>query len=101
MTHYVVVRADLPRGIQAAQIVHAAGESSPGDIVEGTFAVVLAAPDEESLMAVAARLLRERVAFVPIFEPDAPYDGALMAIGLRPARKETLRRYLSALPLLK
>lgn len=97
----MIVREDLPKGLQAAQIVHAAGESSPGCLPEGTYAVVLAVPDEDTLMAVAARLLRERVPFTPVFEPDLPYKGALMAIGVRPARKEALKRHLSSLPLLK
>ena len=93
------MRADLPRGIQAAQIVHAAGESSPGNLPEGTYAVVLTVPDEDALMAVAARLIRVRVHFTPIFEPDR--GGELMALGLAPRRKEELKRHLSQLPLLK
>src|SRR5579864_5008481 len=72
VTHYVIVRADLPVGLMAAQIVHAAGESGP--TVDGTFAVVLVVPDERGLIGVAARLIRERVAFVPIFEPDEPHN---------------------------
>jgi len=87
--------------LQAAQIVHAAGESSPGKLGAGTFAIVLSAPDEDALMSVAARLIRERVSFVPVFEPDAPYNGQLMALGIEPRRKEELRRHLSTLPLLK
>lgn len=39
----------LPRGLLAAQVVHAAGESSPGDLPEGTHAVVLAAEDQQHL----------------------------------------------------
>ena len=95
------MRADLPRGIQAAQIVHAAGESSPGDLKEGTYAVVLTAPNEDALMRVAWKLLKARVRFTTIFEPDAPYNGALMALGLAPRRKEELRKHVSSLPLLK
>ena len=95
------MRTDLPLGILAAQVVHAAGESSPGDLSEGTYAVVLAVKDERELMAVAAKLVRRRVPFVPIFEPDAPFDGALMALGVRPARKEALKRHLAQLPLLR
>jgi hypothetical protein len=87
--------------LQAAQIVHAAGESSPGNLDPGTFAVVLSAANERALMGIAERLERERVAFVPVFEPDAPHNGALMALGLRPARKEALKRHVSQLPLLK
>ena len=52
-------------------------------------------------MALAAHLIRERVPFVPIFEPDMPFSGALMAIGVKPARKEALKRHFAQLPLLK
>lgn len=62
---------------------------------------MLAAPGEEELMQVGASLIRAGIPFVPIFEPDAPWDGALMAIGVCPGRKEALRRHLSRLPLLK
>lgn len=96
-----MVRADLPRGIQAAQITHAAGESAPGDLPSGTHAVVLTAPDEPSLAKLADKLDAYGVAFVRVLEPDSPHDGALMALGLRPRRKEEVRRYLSSLPLLK
>ena len=99
--HYVIVRTDLPKGIQAAQIVHAAGESSPGNLPEGTFAVVLAAPNEKALKTIARRLAEACIRFVPISEPDPPYCGQLMALGLVPKRKEELRRQLSSLPLLR
>lgn len=95
------MRSDLPRGLQAAQIVHAAGESSPGDLPAGTFAVVLAVPDKFALVAEAYRLTKLGVPFTPIYEPDAPYNGEMMALGLQPQRKEALKRHLSSLPLLK
>lgn len=101
LCHYVIVRSDLARGVQAAQIVHAAGESSPGNLPEGTHAIVLAVPGELELESVATRLKAAGIQFVRIEEPDAPFHGALMALGLRPARKEVLRRALSSLPLLK
>jgi hypothetical protein len=101
LTHYVIVRADLPRGIQAAQIIHAAGESSPGGLPEGTYAVALVARDELHLTLLAEELEKREVRFVRIREPDRPYDGALMALGLVPGRKEHLRRHLSTLPLLR
>ena len=81
--------------------MHAAGESSPGDLPEGTHAVVLSAPSELELHRVAKRLEADGLPFVRINEPDAPWGGALMAIGVRPARKEVVRRSLSSLPLLK
>jgi hypothetical protein len=95
------VRADLPRGIQAAQIAHAAGESSPGALPAGTYAVVLTTKGERELVQLADDLRRAGAAFTAIFEPDAPYDGALMAIGLVPGRKEALRRHVARLPLLR
>lgn len=97
----MVVRADLPRGIQAANLVHAAGESSPGGLAEGTLAVVLTVPDEASIKALACKLERERVRHVRVVEPDAPYHGALMALGLAPVPREEVRRHLSSLPLLR
>lgn len=103
--HYIVVRRDLPRGVQAAQIAHAAGESSPGSLPSGTHVVVLAAPGQEALAALAARLEVAGVPHVVIEEPDPPYGdgvrGQLMAIGCAPARKEVIRRHLSCLPLLR
>ncbi|NUO50680.1 MAG: hypothetical protein HOV80_17645 [Polyangiaceae bacterium] len=95
------MREDLPRGVQAAQIVHAAGESSPGNLSSGTNAVVLTVPGEREMIALAARLVLAGIAHVRIHEPDAPWSNALMAIGCRPDRKEVLRKHLSALPLLR
>jgi hypothetical protein len=85
----------------AAQLVHAAGESSPGGLPPGTFAIVLAVPTEAALAVEADRLEQAGVRLVRIYEPDAPHDGALMALGLAPERKEMLRRHLSSIPLLK
>lgn len=99
--HYVIVRADLSRGLQAAMLVHAAGESSPGNLPEDTHAVVLVVANEPALEVVRARLARAGIAHVTIREPEAPWNGSLMALGLRPERKENLRRYLSSLALLR
>jgi hypothetical protein len=97
----VIVRRDLPRGLQGAMLVHAAGESSPGNLPEDTHAIVLSVPDEPALLLLAEKLAKFGVRHVTIREPDAPWNNALMAIGLFPARKETVRRHLSSLPLLK
>lgn len=85
----------------AAQIVHAAGESSPGNLARDTYAIVLAVPDEAALAHEAERLKKHGVAHVTIREPDAPFNDALMSIGVVPARREDLRRHFSSLPLLK
>lgn len=97
----MVVRRDLPRGIQAANIVHSAGESSPGNLHSGTHAICLTVPNEEELRKVADKLGEAGVPFVSIIEVDAPFTDQLMAIGCVPAGKEALKRCLSALPLLK
>ena len=82
-------------------LVHAAGESSPGNLPENTHAIVLIVPDEPALAALAERLGKFGVAHVTIREPDAPWNGAMMSIGVVPARREDLKRHLSSLPLLK
>ena len=97
----MIVRGDLPRGLQAAMLVHAAGESSPGNMSDGTYAVVLKARDEVHLAAEADRLERAGVRLVRVHEPDAPYHGSLMSLGLVPGRREDLRRHVSQLPLLR
>ena len=82
-------------------IVHAAVESSPGNLAPDTYAIVLAARDELHLALEADRLEAAGVHLVRVHEPDAPYKGALMALGLLPKRKEVLRRHVSSLPLLR
>lgn len=97
LTHYVVVREDLPSGMLAAQVVHAAGESSPGNLPDGTFAVVLAVPNEVELRLLAERLRAGAVACREIIEPDM--GDSLTAIGLVPGPKSSFRRWLGSLPL--
>lgn len=109
MTHYVVVRRDLPLGVLAAQVTHAAGASAarwgfegdaelPGD----THAVVLSVPGEPELHTVAEALRAAGIRFHEIKEPDPPWAGALMALGLWPVRdRSSIRQVLSRLPLLR
>ena len=80
-------------------LVHAAGESSPGNLPDGTFAVVLSVPNERSLVRLADRLRLAGVQFVAVFEPDM--EDAMMSIGLVPGRKEVVGKHVSSLPLLK
>lgn len=87
--------------MQAANIVHAAGESSPGNLPSGTYAIVLSVPNELALRDVAAQLAKAGIACVHVREPDAPFDHQMMAIGVAPGRKEVLRRHLSSLRLLR
>lgn len=93
--HYVIVRADLPRGLQAAQIVHASGESViNGPVPEGTHAVVLQVEDEEHLLHIADQLWIKGIKnYKLIIEPDLPLhedrpleDGQGTAIGIPPTQ---------------
>lgn len=100
--HYCIVRGDIPAGHKAAQLVHAAGESSKGLASRGTHAVALQAKDELHLFRIRDILIREGVEFVSILEPDAPYCGQLMAIGIVPHRDRSRSKYAtSGLPLVK
>ena len=98
----MVVRADLPRGFLASQIVHAAGETSPGGLPEGTYAIVLAVHGIRELLTVRANLEAAGIPHKLICEPDAPYNGAPTAIGLVPTQdRRKIRKILGRLPLLK
>jgi hypothetical protein len=101
LTHYVIVRTDLPLGLLAAQIVHAAGESAHRPLPPDTHAVVLAVPDEVSLRTVATRLSAAGIEHHLVCEPDAPWYGQAMAIGVCPRDRGAVRRCVSDLPLLR
>jgi hypothetical protein len=101
--HYVIVREDLPLGTLAAQMIHAAGESVSDPVPKGTHAVALMARSEQDLERIERGLQDNDVPHVAVREPDEPWCGALMAIGIRPmpATNPNLRRAVKRLPLLK
>lgn len=109
--HYIIVRSDLTVGQQAAQIVHAAGESAANrDVPEGTHAIVLHVQDEDHLLAVADHLWHKGIKdFKLIIEPDLPLyedrplqDGQGTAIGIPPTTdRKKLASVLGRLPLLR
>lgn len=102
LTHYVIVREDLPRGVLAAQLIHAAGESSPGNLPTHTCAVALAARDEAHLEDLERGLLDRDIPHRAIREPDAPWDNALLAIGIEPVSdRATVKPVTGSLGLLK
>ena len=81
-------------------IVHAAGLSAY-EVRDNTFAVVLASPDEERLVRLEQRLLLNQVPHSSFREPDQPWDGSLMSIGLHPVEdRRTIRRFLRGFSLL-
>jgi peptidyl-tRNA hydrolase len=97
----VIVRDDLPRGTLAAQVVHAAGESArlTPRLPRGTHAVVLGATGAR-LLDLERALCAAGVPHAAIREPDSPYHGALLAIGVQPAPRASLKRHLGKLRLL-
>lgn len=102
------MRSDLPVGVKLAQTVHAAGESA-GEwtrnnsqaLPPNTHAVVLAAPSLLALEQLEGKLKSRDVPHRAIREPDAPWNGQLMAIGLQPAQRELVRRLVSNFPLVR
>lgn len=84
-----------------AQMVHAAGESSPGNLKPGTYAVALAASSERELADLADRLEAAGEPVHRVVESHGRYAGQLMAIGLEPGPKSERGRLLSHLPLLR
>ncbi|HVI40685.1 MAG TPA: hypothetical protein VM577_08495, partial [Anaerovoracaceae bacterium] len=107
LVHYIVVRRDLPLGVCAAMITHAAGESGAlyMDPYDGRFrgatAVVLEAKNEGILKADAAYFRNNGIRHVEVHESGGPYHGQLMAIGLVPDDREILAPKLSTFQTLK
>jgi hypothetical protein len=100
-THYCIVRRDLSPGLQAANLIHAAGESSPGNLPSGTYAVALTVANEPELRAMHERLLEAAIPCRAIIETEGRYADQIMVIGVEPMAREVPRRLLSSLPLLK
>jgi hypothetical protein len=91
----------VPWGVQAAQLAHAAGQTG-GRLAIGAHVVVLGARDEHALERVLARLKALGVPHRAIYEPDPPWFGELMAIGMVPMNRRNphLRRAVARLSLL-
>lgn len=101
VTHYVIVRRDLPLGMLAAQVVHAAGESSPGSLPEHTYAVVLAAKSSVQLADLSIDLTAAGIAHRCIYESDEPYCGQLLAVGVAPDLRSKLKGHFRRYQLLR
>lgn len=97
MHHVCVVRSDLPPGVRAAYLIHAAGESVRYRVPPGTRAVALAARDEQHLRDVAEQLERHEVDHRAVWE-----DGVLFAVGVSPVSDlAQVKRVTSSLPLMR
>lgn len=91
--HYIVVRKDLPIEHQLVQIVHAVGESIlEAPVPPTTRAVLLHADSEGELRELSETLTTKGLAHVLICEPDPPYNGAAVAIGVAPSNKRNQLR---------
>lgn len=93
------MRTDIPVGLAFAQLLHAAGESSDGNLKPGTYAVALAVADGEKLEVLANNLEHFGVPIHRVVESHGKYAGQLMALGVTPGPKSVRGRYLSNLPL--
>jgi hypothetical protein len=101
ITHYCITRSDIPTGLKAAQLIHAAGESSPGELPPHTYAIALETPDEKALQELSSKLFLAGIRHKRIIESDAPWTGQLMALGIPPKKRSILKRYLSSCRLLR
>lgn len=92
--HYILVRKDLPFAVQMVNVAHAAGESVvEAPIPSTTRAVILHVADEKELLKYVEIIKQKNFSHVLIKEPDEPYNGAAMALGLTPSnRRNALRR---------
>lgn len=90
--------------MQLAQTIHAAGQSAQlpdaRPASPPTIAVALAASPDE-LAALARALADSDIRHVLVHEPDAPWRGALMAIGMVPSPRVAVRRFVAHLPLVR
>lgn len=81
-------------------MTHAAGESS-NRVPPGTYAVVLAAENEQHLLQLEQVLISKGIAHVAIREQGNALRGELTAIGIEPRKRSELYRHFSSLPLLR
>lgn len=63
--------------------------------------MALHATNEQQLEDIAVQLDRAGIYACRITESDPPYTGQLMAIGIVPCQRDTVRKILSNLPLVK
>lgn len=113
LIHYVIVRRDLPLGVMAAHLIHAAGESgaewghlySPLGLPDNTIAVALEATDEPHLKDIRVYLqgqgLHEGIDIFTIIESGGTFEGQFMAVGLLPMKRDKIGPIVSQLSILR
>lgn len=91
--HYILIRGDIPFGVQMVNVAHAAGESIvEAPIPSTTVAVLLHVKDEAQLLEYEEEIKRKGLEYVLIREPDEPYNNAAMSLGLRPSDRRNMLR---------
>lgn len=113
MIHYLLVRRDLPFGVTLAQLAHAAADSMSKWINDSSYASCsltrncwVTGPKTSGMTVVVLGVKNERIlknwerkfqkrynrilTFTSVREPDAPWNGQLMAIGVHPGPRDIL-----------
>lgn len=80
-------------------IVHATGQSVMCPVEPGTCAVVLQVPNVLELLKISNKLRRNGIEHFLFEEPDPPWNGEAMSIGLPPMEKKLVYKYLKHLQL--
>ena len=82
---YVLVRKDLPVYVQMVNVGHACGEAIvTAPISKRTIIRLLHVSDEGELLQFRDKLTAKGFTIATVLEPDAPYNGAAMAIATEP-----------------
>lgn len=89
---HVVVRNDIPIGIQGAQAIHAALESGERfGAPKGLRVALLSVPDADTLINVARTLDDQGIEYVAFHEPD--WGIGFSALATKPLRKSESRAF--------
>lgn len=94
---YIVLHQSCRKypGVAAAQAAHAAAESIRRlPVSDQTHVCVLVADTSDMIESLATRLAADGVHHVVIREPDAPYNGAAVALGMEPQDRERIGPYV-------
>lgn len=106
LTHYIVVRSDLPLGVAMAMVAHAAGESAhqyrdENGRFTGATVVVLEAKNEAHLEKIERKLMRAGIVYQVVYESAQPYKDQFMAIGLVPIERDKVEGVMREYQLLR
>lgn len=101
---YIVLHQSVKNhpGVCAVQAAHAAGESCFDGPANGeTHVVALVAETSAALEMLHVSLDKAAIQHVTIREPDAPYKGAAVAVGIKPMDRESVRSHVAHFKVLR